>query len=107
MLSFLIFGNVLALSWNCDYSCIQDPKSTHVLYKEDNQNVVRWLEKYDYCKRKGEPGTYPDYGEQKCLFSRNICLWDSNTSSCYFDEKRGNDPYSECRALLMDNILEA
>ena len=99
----LLFLRCQALSWKCDYTEIDGPVSTHVLYKEENENVVKWLEKYEYCRAKGDPSIYIDAGKDKCEYSRDICLFYND--ECIFNEMRENDSLEECQDLLINNIL--
>jgi hypothetical protein len=99
----LLSLNCQALSWKCDYPTINGPRSTHFLYKEDNVNVVKWLEKYEYCRAKGDSSVYIDAGKGKCEYSRNICVFYNN--QCIINENRGNDPLQECQDLLTNNII--
>lgn len=119
----LMFSQTLfALSWVCDYPCtgtvvnrcrrkgnvqpcVEGPGSTSFLYKEDNVAEVKWLEKYEYCRAKGDPSVYQDAGQGKCEYSRDICVWNSDNNSCELNPNRGNDPISECQDLLLDNAL--
>jgi len=100
----LLFYYCNALSFKCDYQSINGPVSTHVLYKEDNLNVVKWLEKYEYCRAKGDTTVYKDAGKDKCEYSRDICFYYDN--ECIFNETRENDLLEECQDLLNNNILE-
>ena len=95
--------NCMALSWLCDYSEIDGPTTTHVLYKEETSNVVKWLEKYEYCRAKGDPSVYEDAGQPKCEYSRNLCVFIND--ECIFNQERENDPLNECQDLLYNNIL--
>ncbi len=99
----LLFLRCQALSWKCDYTEIDGPVSSHVLYKEENENVVKWLEKYEYCRAKGDPSIYIDAGKDKCEYSRDICLFYND--ECIFNEIRENDSLEECQDLLINNIL--
>lgn len=99
----LLSLNCQALSWKCDYPTINGPRSTHFLYKEDNVNVVKWLEKYEYCRAKGDSSVYVDAGKGKCEYSRNLCVFYNN--QCIINENRANDPLQECQNLLTNNIL--
>jgi hypothetical protein len=99
----LLSLNCHALSWKCDYSIIDGPKSTHFLYKEDNVNIVKWLEKYEYCRAKGDTSIYIDAGKGKCEYSRNLCVFYNN--QCILNENRENDPLQECQDLLNNNDL--
>lgn len=101
---FLI-SRVYTLSWMCNYNSINGPVGTHVLYKEDNINQVKWLEKNEYCRAKGDLSVYPDAGQGKCEYSRNICLWNSSKNNCILNTSRENDQYNECVNLLRDNVL--
>ena len=94
--------NCMALSWLCDYSEIDGPTTTHVLYKEETSNIVKWLEKYEYCRAKGDPSVYEDAGQAKCEYSRNLCVF---SDGCIFNQDRENDPLNECQDLLYNNIL--
>ena len=100
----ILFYYCNALSFKCDYQLIDGPVSTHVLYKEDNLNVVRWLEKYEYCRAKGDTTVYKDAGKDKCEYSRDICFYNDN--ECIFNEIRENDLLEECQDLLNNNVLE-
>jgi len=95
--------NCMALSWLCDYSEIDGPTTTHVLYKEETYNIVKWLEKYEYCRAKGDPSVYEDAGQAKCEYSRNLCVF--SNYECIFNQERENDPLNECQDLLYNNIL--
>ncbi len=95
--------NCMALSWLCDYSEIDGPITTHVLYKEETYNIVKWLEKYEYCRAKGDPSVYEDAGQAKCEYSRNLCVF--SNYECIFNQERENDPLNECQDLLYNNIL--
>jgi len=95
--------NCMALSWLCDYSEIDGPTTTHVLYKEETYNIVKWLEKYEYCRAKGDPSVYEDAGQAKCEYSRNLCVF--SNYECIFNQERENDPLNECQDLLYINIL--
>lgn len=95
--------NIFALSWVCNYPCLNGPISTSVLYKEDNVAEVKWLEKNEYCRGKGDPLVHPDAGQGKCEYSRDVCLWVNN--ECILNTERQNDVYSECRDLLRYNVL--
>ena len=95
--------NCMALSWLCDYSEIDGPTTTHVLYKEETSNIVKWLEKYEYCRAKGDPSVYADAGQPKCEYSRNLCVFIND--ECIFNQERENDLLEECQSLLYDNIL--
>jgi DNA repair exonuclease SbcCD nuclease subunit len=99
----LLSLNCQALSWKCDYSIIEGPSSTHVLYKEENANIVKWLEKYEYCRAKGNTSIYVDAGKDKCEYSRDICIFYND--QCIINENRQNDPLQECQDLLNDNVL--
>lgn len=99
----IMISKVACLSWLCNYRCINGPISTHVLYKEDNLNEVKWLEKNEYCRAKGDPSVYVDAGQGKCEYSRDVCIW--NNGQCILNTNRGNDLYSECRDLLRNNVL--
>jgi hypothetical protein len=94
--------NCMALSWLCDYSEIDGPTTTHVLYKEETSNIVKWLEKYEYCRAKGDPSVYEDAGQAKCEYSRNLCVF---SDGCIFNQDRENDLLNECQDLLYNNIL--
>ena len=99
----LFYLNCMALSWLCDYSEIDGPTTTHVLYKEETADIVKWLEKYEYCRAKGDPSVYEDAGQAKCEYSRNLCVY--SNSECIFNQERENDPLEECIDLLLNNIL--
>jgi len=104
MIFLLLFSlQCKALSWKCDYPSIEGPVSTHVLYKEENADVVKWLESYEYCRAKGDPLVYVDAGQPKCEYSRDICVFANN--ACILNEERQNDPLQECIALLDENTL--
>ena len=105
MLNIIIFLslNCQALSWKCEYSAINGPGSTHFLYKEDNINVVKWLEKYEYCRAKGDTSIYIDAGKSKCEYSRDLCVF--YNYQCILNENRKNDPLQECQDLLTNNVL--
>lgn len=108
MKSVLVFAAIfvksaVCLSWMCNYPCIDGPVDTHLLYKEDNVNEVKWVEKYSYCSKKADPNVYPDAGEGKCLYSRDICIWENDT--CVLNPGRTNDKFLECRDLLAQNTL--
>ena len=95
---FLI-SSLLSLSYNCDLGEIS---KTHFLYKEDNVNEVKWLEKQEYCKAKGDGSVYRDAGQGKCEYSRGLCYWDGqNCLNTY----RGYDNFDECVNLLINNAL--
>lgn len=96
--SFLFLNNCQALSWKCEYPIIDGPGSTHFLYKEENENVVKWIEKYEYCRAKG------DAGKSKCEYSRDICIFDND--QCILNQNRENDPLQECQDLLTNNVLD-
>ena len=66
LMIFVLINIVYTLSWNCQYDIFGDISSTHFLYKEDNVNQVKWLEKYEYCRAKGDPSVYEDAGQPKC-----------------------------------------
>jgi len=93
---------VYALSWKCEYNQFGDISSTHFLYKEDNLNQVKWLEKIEYCRAKGDTNVYNDAGQGKCEYSRGLCYW--NNGNCE-NTNRDNDPLSECQDLINNNIL--
>ena len=99
----LFYLNCMALSWLCDYSEIDGPTTTHVLYKEETADIVKWLEKYEYCRAKGDPSVYEDAGQAKCEYSRNLCIYSND--ECIFNQERENDPLEECQDLLFNNIL--
>lgn len=101
MLFFLI-NIVNCLSWKCEYSEFGSVSTTHFLYKEDNVNEVKWLEKYEYCRAKGDTSVYQDAGQGKCEYSRGLCYW--NNGSCE-NTNRSNDPLSECQDLINNNNL--
>ena len=103
ILQSLLFLNCKALSWKCDYTTIDGPGSTHFLYKEENENVVKWLEKYEYCRAKGDITVYKDAGKSKCEYSRNICVFYND--QCILNENRENDQLQECQDLLINNVL--
>jgi hypothetical protein len=100
---YLILSIVSALSYKCNYSEISGPVSSHVLYKEDNLDEVKWIESVEYCRAKGDRNVYDDAGQGKCEYSRDICLWDS--SSCIVNTYRENDSLEECQKLLRENKL--
>lgn len=91
------------LSWVCNYRCLNGPTSTSVLYKEDNVAEVKWLDKIEYCRAKGDTNVYVDAGQGKCEYSRDVCIWSDET--CLVNPNRKNDAYSECRDLLRENVL--
>lgn len=98
---------VRSLSWKCEYNelnSLTNRQFSNVLYKEDNQNVVKWLEKVDYCRSKGDNTIYTDAGQGKCEFSRGICIWETNT--CIQNPLRTNDPLNQCVDLLNQNVLQ-
>lgn len=97
----LLFVSVLSLSWRCDSSEYGDISYTHFLYKEDNVNEVKWLEKNEYCRAKGDTSVYVDAGQGKCEYSRGLCYWDNGCFNTY----RDNDPDSECQDLYYGNTL--
>jgi hypothetical protein len=101
MLFFLI-NIVNCLSWKCEYSEFGSVSTTHFLYKEDNVNEVKWLEKYEYCRAKGDTSVYQDAGQGKCEYSRGLCYW--NNGSCE-NTNRSNDPLLECQDLINNNNL--
>lgn len=104
LILFELLKYINALSWVCNYpNDIIGPVSTHFLYKEDNVNQVKWLEKYEYCRAKGDKSVYIDAGQGKCEYSRGICMWDNE--NCVLDPNRQNDPLSECLDLLNNNEL--
>lgn len=92
---------VFSLSWNCEYPEFGDISSSHYLYKEDNVNEVKWLEKYEYCRAKGDPTVYRDAGQGKCEYSRGLCFWNGQCSNTL----REQDALTECRDLFRNNIL--
>ena len=98
---WLLFVRVLSLSWRCDSSEFGDISYTHFLYKEDNVNEVKWLEKNEYCRAKGDTSVYLDAGQGKCEYSRGLCYWDNGC----FNTGRDNDPFSECIDLYYGNTL--
>ena len=102
LMIFVLINIVYTLSWNCQYDIFGDISSTHFLYKEDNVNQVKWLEKYEYCRAKGDPNVYNDAGQGKCENSRGLCYWNNDTCE---NTNRDNDPLSECQNLINDNIL--
>jgi hypothetical protein len=75
---------------------------THFLYKEDNVNEVKWLEKLEYCRAKGDVSVYRDAGQGKCEYSRGLCYWDGQ--SC-LNTYRDFDNFDECVNLLLNNVL--
>ena len=99
----ILIGIVNCLSWVCDYKCINGPVKSHFLYKEDNVNEVKWLERVEYCRAKGDTSVYIDAGQGKCEYSRDICKWENNI--CILNLYRQNDPYHECKDLLRFNNL--
>lgn len=104
--NFILFLNINALSWVCNYPDspnIPGPVTTHLLYKEDNVNQVKWLEKVEYCRAKGDLSVYNNAGQGKCEYSRGICIWVNN--NCIINSQRENDSYSECVDLLNNNEL--
>lgn len=117
ILIVLLCKSYYALSWVCNYpcnnivrcrinnNCIPGPGNTSFLYKEDNELQVRWLEKFEYCRAKGDSSIYPDAGKGKCEYSRDICVWNSNNNSCDLNPNRNNDLFSECKDLLFNNKL--
>jgi hypothetical protein len=98
---WLLFVSVLSLSWRCDSPEFGDISYTHFLYKEDNVNEVKWLEKNEYCRAKGDTSVYFDAGQGKCEYSRGLCYWDNGC----FNTGRDNDPVGECQDLYYGNIL--
>ena len=99
---FVLICIVNCLSWKCEYSEFGSVSTTHFLYKEDNVNEVKWLEKYEYCRAKGDTSVYQDAGQGKCEYSRGLCYW--NNGSCE-NTNRSNDPLSECQDLINNNNL--
>lgn len=103
MLSLLV-SCVVSLSYVCDYPDVfGDYGKNFVLYKEDNVAEVKWLEKYEYCRAKGDTSVYNDAGQGKCEYSRGICYWDG---ACLMTN-RENDPKTECVDLYNSNTLVA
>lgn len=102
MICILLINLVYSLSWKCDYSNINGPVTTHFLYKEDNVAEVKWLERIEYCRAKGDSSVYRDAGQGKCEYSRGLCYWDSG--NC-LNTNRQNDPLNECLDLLNYNTL--
>lgn len=98
---WLLFVSVLSLSWRCDSPEFGDISYTHFLYKEDNLNEVKWLEKIEYCRAKGDTSVYFDAGQGKCEYSRGLCYWDNGC----FNTGRDNDPLVECQDLYYGNTL--
>lgn len=99
---FFLINVTFALSWKCEYTKFGEISSTHFLYKEDHINEIKWLERYDYCKSKGEHNVYKDAGQGKCEFSRGLCYW--NNGICE-NTNRTSDSLSECQDLINNNIL--
>jgi hypothetical protein len=100
---YLFVTTAVSLSWKCDYPEFGSLGKSHYLYKEDNVNEVKWLEKYDYCRAKGLRSVYSDAGKGKCEYSRGLCYWNNGCLNTH----RSNDPLSECQGLLRDNRLVA
>lgn len=102
-MSFFVLVNLVnCLSWNCQYDIFGNISQSHFLYKEDNVNEVKWLEKYEYCRAKGDQSVYNDSGQGKCEFSRGLCYWNNGTCE---NTNKGLDLLSECQELLNNNIL--
>ena len=99
---YILLSNVYCLSWICNYNRFSEIGSTHYLYKEDNVNEVKWLEKYEYCRAKGDNAVYADAGQGKCEYSRGICYWDG--SNCLMTNRQ-NVPENECIDLYDNNVL--
>lgn len=97
---FLI-SSIASLSYNCNLGGISN---THFLYKEDNVNEVKWLEKEEYCNLKGDSSVYRDAGQAKCEYSRGLCYWDNGYC---LNTYRDYDNSEECVNLLLNNILVA
>jgi hypothetical protein len=95
---FLI-SSLVSLSYNCN---LQEISKTHFLYKEDNVNEVKWLEKTEYCRAKGDLSVYSDAGQGKCEYSRGLCYW--YNESC-LNTYREYDNLEECVNLLLNNVL--
>ena len=92
-----------ALSYVCNYD-IFPPSYTHYLYKEEDYPIVKWLPKNLYCQDKGDPTIYKDAGQAKCEYSRGICKWDYESSTC-IDTSPPNDAMQTCIDLLEENTL--
>lgn len=90
----------LSLSYVCSYSEFSLGDSNY-LYKEELVDVVKWLEKVEYCRAKGDSSVYSDAGQAKCEYSRGICYWDNGC----FETFRENDSFDECLDLLSNNEL--
>jgi hypothetical protein len=99
----LLLKVATSLSYKCNYPEISGPVATHVLYKEDNVDEVKWLESVEYCRAKGDTSVYRDAGQGKCEYSRGICVW--SNSACILNSERGNDSLQECVDLLANNRL--
>lgn len=99
---FVLITVICCLSWKCQFNNFGEISKTHFLYKEDNVNEVKWLEKYEYCRAKGDTNVYNDAGQGKCEYSRGLCYW--NNGICE-NTNRNNDPFLECQELMNNNIL--
>lgn len=99
---FFLINFTSSLSWRCQFDKFGSISTTHFLYKEDNVNEVKWLEKYEYCRAKGDRSVYNDAGQRKCEYSRGLCYW--NNGFCE-NTNRANDPFFECQDLINNNNL--
>ena len=99
---FFLINFTSSLSWRCQFDTFGIISTTHFLYKEDNVNEVKWLEKYEYCRAKGDTNVYNDAGQGKCEYSRGLCYW--NNGFCE-NTNRDNDPFVECQDLINNNNL--
>lgn len=97
---FLLFPFCLSLSYVCSYPDFSLGDSNY-LYKEELVDVVKWLDKFEYCRAKGDSSVYSDAGKAKCEYSRGICYWDGGCRETF----RENDSFDECLALLSNNEL--
>lgn len=97
---FLLFPFCLSLSYVCSYPEFSLGDSNY-LYKEELVDVVKWLDKFEYCRAKGDSSVYSDAGQAKCEYSRGICYWDGGCRETF----RENDSFDECLALLSNNEL--
>ncbi len=100
---FLLITGIYSLAYKCNYSEIEGPVWSSVLYKEESLPEVKWIEIHEYCRAKGDTSVYDDAGQGKCEYSRNICKWSGY--SCVMNEMRENDILEECQSLLRDNTL--
>lgn len=97
---FLLFPFCLSLSYVCSYPEFSLGDSNY-LYKEELVDVVKWLDKFEYCRAKGDTSVYSDAGKAKCEYSRGICYWDNGCLETF----RENDSFEECLNLLSNNEL--